>query len=108
MSLITKVLPLNMPIIANIPCNKKAHLSCPYFSGKYGAPTTRPPKCIDENDNGDCDIDEEKDDELIDYDDEVLPEDPNVSVHNNFTYLDILKVWKNMNLSGIYTCLFAT
>ena len=34
-------------------------LSCPYFSGKYGAPPTRPPKCIDEDKNGDCDIDEE-------------------------------------------------
>ena len=44
----------------------------PYFSGNYGAaPTTtkRPPKCIDENKNGVCDIDEEKKDEMEeDYD----------------------------------------
>ena len=44
-----------MPIIGDtLVC-----LSCPYFSEKYGAPPTRPPKCIDEDDNGDCDIDEE-------------------------------------------------
>ena len=53
------------------------------FSGKYGAPPTRPPKCIDEDDNGACDIDE-VDDEYDDTD-EVKPEKPPVSVDNNFT-----------------------
>ena len=52
-----------------------------YFSGNYGgAPskTTRPPKCIDEDKNGVCDIDEEKNDQIEeDYDesDEVKPDD---------------------------------
>ena len=59
----------------------KVCLSCHYFSGKYGAPPTRPPKCIDENENGDCDIDEET---------EETTKDP-VSVHNNFTYSESVK-----------------
>ena len=49
-----------MPIIGDTLVIKRyVCLSCPYFSGKYGAPPTRPPKCIDEDKNGDCDIDEE-------------------------------------------------
>ena len=68
-----KVLPLNMPIIA---WWYKVCLSCPYFSGKYGAPPTRTPKCIDENKNDICDSEEET---------EETTKDP-VSLHDNFTY----------------------
>ena len=69
----------NWPDFKTSPFSGLAGLACsyvpvwkPYFSGNYGAaPTTtkRPPKCIDENKNGVCDIDEEKKDEMEeDYD----------------------------------------
>ena len=66
-----------MPIIyRQYLVNKKVCFSCPFFSGKYGAPPTRTPKCIDENKNDICDSDEET---------EETTKDP-VSLHDNFTY----------------------
>ena len=83
-----KVLPLIKPAnYRQYLGNKIVCLCCPYFSGKYGAPptSTRPPKCIDEDENGVCDIEEEDYDEN-DENAPVTPKNP-VSVHNNCTYL---------------------
>ena len=68
----------------------KVCLSCPYFSGKYGAPPTRTPKCIDENKNDICDSEEET---------EETTKDP-VSVHNNFTYSE--SVEKHVFIWNLY------
>ena len=59
------------------------------FSGKYGAPPTRTPKCIDENKNDICDSDEET---------EETTKDP-VSLHDNFTYSESVEFICNLYLA---------